>query len=333
MRVRFCGPAMTRSMASSRVWSSMNFLLVRAVSSAASLRTLARSAPVKPGVRRATASRSTSGAIGLPCEWTWRIRLRPEHVRGVDGDLAVEAAGTQQGRVEDVGAVGRGDEDDVGLDVEAVHLDEQLVQRLLALVVTAAEAGATVPADGVDLVDEDDGRRVGLGLLEEVAHAGRTDTDEHLDEVGTGDRVERHARLTGDGAREQGLAGTGLAVEQHALGDLGADREELGRLLEELLDLVELLDRLVAPGDVGEGDLRGVLGRELGAGLAELHDPGAAALHLAHEEPEQAEHDDDRDEADQHRAEPVGLVDLVGVAVRRHVGVERRDDVRAAGVT
>ena len=42
--------------------------------------------------------------------------------------------------------------------VEAVHLDEQLVERLLALVVAAAEAGAAVAADGVDLVDEDDRR-------------------------------------------------------------------------------------------------------------------------------------------------------------------------------
>jgi hypothetical protein len=35
--------------------------------------------------------------------------------------------------------------------------------------------------------------RVGLGLLEQVAHAGGADADEHLDEVGAGDRVERHA--------------------------------------------------------------------------------------------------------------------------------------------
>ena len=55
--------------------------------------------------------------------------------------------------------------------VEAVHLDEQLVERLLALVVTAAEPGAAVTADGVDLVDEDDRGRRGLRLLEEVADA------------------------------------------------------------------------------------------------------------------------------------------------------------------
>jgi hypothetical protein len=74
----------------------------------------------------------------------------------VDDDLAVEAARAQQRRVEDVGPVGGGDQDDVVLHLEAVHLDEQLVERLLALVVAAAEAGAAVAADGVDLVHEDD---------------------------------------------------------------------------------------------------------------------------------------------------------------------------------
>ena len=80
-------------------------------------------------------------------------------VGGVDLDLAVEAARAQQRRVEHVGPVGRGDQDDAAADVEAVHLDEQLVEGLLALVVAAAHAGAAVATDGVDLVDEDDGRR------------------------------------------------------------------------------------------------------------------------------------------------------------------------------
>jgi hypothetical protein len=44
--------------------------------------------------------------------------------------------------------------------------------------VPAAEPRATVPADRVDLVDEDDGRCVRLGLLEEVADPGGADTDE-----------------------------------------------------------------------------------------------------------------------------------------------------------
>ena len=100
-----------------------------------------------------------------------------------------------------------------------------------------------------------------LGLLEQVAHPGGADADEHLDEVRAGDREERHAGLAGDGAGQQRLAGAGRAVEQHALGDLGAERLVPRRVLQEVLDLVELLDRLVDAGHVGERGLRHVLGR------------------------------------------------------------------------
>src|SRR5204862_7133132 len=100
-----------------------------------------------------------------------------------DDDLTVEATGAQERRVEDVRPVRCGDEDDVVLHLEAVHLDEQLVERLLALVVAAAEPGPSMPADRVDLVHEDDARSGLLGLLEEVADARGADAAEHLDEV------------------------------------------------------------------------------------------------------------------------------------------------------
>src|ERR1700724_2730032 len=61
----------------------------------------------------------------------------------------------QQRRVEHVRPVGGGNQNDAFIGLEAIHLDEQLVQRLLAFVVAAAKASATVAADGVDLIDED----------------------------------------------------------------------------------------------------------------------------------------------------------------------------------
>src|SRR6185295_13040094 len=67
-------------------------------------------------------------------------------------DLPVEAAGPQQRGIEDVGPVGGGDQDDTLAVPEPVHLDQQLVQGLLAFVVAAAEAGAALAADRVDLV-------------------------------------------------------------------------------------------------------------------------------------------------------------------------------------
>ena len=156
-------------------------------------------------------------------------------------DLAVEAAGAQQRGVEDVGTVGRRHHHDALGGLEAVHLGEHLVERLLALVVTAAEPGAALAADRVDLVDEDDRGRLLARGLEQVAHARRADADEHLHEVGAGDRDERHARLAGDRARDERLAGSGRADEQHALRDAGADVLELRRVLQEVDDLGDLL--------------------------------------------------------------------------------------------
>ena len=261
----------------------------------------ARSAPVKPGVPAASVSRSTRVVDRLALRVHLEDLAAAVAVGAVDDDLAVEAPGPQERRVEDVGAVGGGDEDDVVLHLEAVHLDEELVQRLLALVVAAAEAGAAVAADGVDLVHEDDAGAGLLGLLEEVAHARGADADEHLDEVGARDGEERHAGLAGDRAREQRLTGAGRPVEQHALGDARAERLELLRVLEELLDLVQLLDRLVHAGHVLEGDLRRVGRHPLRAALPEAHHLRAAALHLVHEEDPEGEEEDERQQVREDR--------------------------------
>ena len=73
---------------------------------AASLSRLARSAPVKPGVRLASTSRSALVASGLPWACTARILLAPGQIGAVHDDLAVEPTGPEQGRVENVGTVG-----------------------------------------------------------------------------------------------------------------------------------------------------------------------------------------------------------------------------------
>src|SRR5690606_2476773 len=99
-------------------------------------------------------------------------RLPSVDVGCVDDDLTIEAARAEQGRVEDVGTVRRRHHDHPGVALEAVELDQELVQGLLPLVVAATEAGATVTPDGVDLVDEDNGRCALLGLLEEVTDTG-----------------------------------------------------------------------------------------------------------------------------------------------------------------
>ena len=144
---------------------------LRVADSAASLTRLARSAPEKPGVFWATRLQVDVGGERLALGVHAEDGLARRQLGPVDEDPPIEAARPQQRRVEHVRAVGRGDDDDQIGPVEAVHLREQLVQRLLALVVAAAEAGAARAADGVDLVDEHDGGRALLGLLEQIAHA------------------------------------------------------------------------------------------------------------------------------------------------------------------
>ena len=209
--------------------------------------------------------------------------LAAAHVGQRHHHLAVEAARAQQRRIEHVGPVGRGDDDDALVALEAVHLDQQLIQGLLALVVTAAQTRAAVPADGIDLIDEDDARGVLLGLLEHVAHARGAHADEHLDEVRARDGEERHLGLAGDGAREQRLAGARRADHQHALGDLAAELLELAGILQEVDDLDDLLLGLIHAGHIGEGHVDLILPEQARPALAEGHGAAAAgrALHLA----------------------------------------------------
>ena len=243
--------------------------------------------------------------------------------------------GRSSAGIEHVGTVGRGDEDDAFVRLEAVHLDEQLVQRLLALVVAAAEAGAAMAADRVDLVDEDDAGGVLLALLEQVADARGADADEHLDEVGAADREERDVGFARDGAREQRLAGAGRAHEQHALGNAAAELLELLRFLEELDDLLELFLRFVDAGDVLERHLLLRAGGELRAALAERERLVPAALHLPHDEDPEADHQQDGRPRIEQRGPGTGgfglggdldvlVVELVAepLVLRRRVGAE-----------
>ena len=72
-------------------------------------------------------------------------------------------------------------------------------------------------ADGVDLVDEDDRRRVLAGLVEQAPDARGAEAGEHLDEARRRLREELRAGLVGHGLGQQRLARAGRAVQQDAL--------------------------------------------------------------------------------------------------------------------
>jgi hypothetical protein len=175
-----------------------------------------------------------------------------------DEDLAVEAARAQQRRVELLEQVGRGDDHEVVGRLEAVHLDQQLVERLLALGVVVR---AALTADRVDLVDEDDRRALLARHREQPADARGPEAGEHLDEGGGRLREEVRARLVRHGLGQQRLARPGRAVEQDAARDLRPELPEALGVAHELDDLLQLGLGLVAAGDLVPAD------RPLGGGL------------------------------------------------------------------
>ena len=75
----------------------------------------------------------------------------------VDIDLSVKTTGAQQRLIQNICAVGCGQNDDAAIRSESVHFGQQLVKCILTLVVASkVDALATSTTNSVDLVDKDD---------------------------------------------------------------------------------------------------------------------------------------------------------------------------------
>ena len=83
----------------------------------------------------------------------------------IDIDLTVKSARTEKGVIENVCTVGGRHDDDPFVGLKAVHLHEDLVQGLLAFIVSATEPRTALTSHRIDLIDEDD---TGLVLLREI---------------------------------------------------------------------------------------------------------------------------------------------------------------------
>ena len=232
----------------------------------------------------------------------------------VDDDAAVKAARAQQRLIEDLRPVRRSKDHDALARIKAVDLGQQLVERLLTLVV-AAEFGVSRAADGVDLINKDDGRGNLRRLLEQIAHAACADADEHFHEIGAGNGEERNACLARDGLGQKRLAGARRADQQCTLGELCADGGIFLRVMQEIDDLDKRFLGLVLSGNVRKRDAGGLFHIDLGLALADTADAAAHALrHAAHEKAEQGVHDDDRQQpCDDKGHDGAGLLDDLGV--------------------
>ena len=231
-------------------------------------------------------------------------RLTTADVRKSHVNLPVEAAGTQQRIVENIRAVRRRHNDDAVVVPETVHLHEELVQRLLALVMTAAEAAASLPSDRIDLVDEDDRRRDLLCLFKQITDTSRADADIELNKIGAGDREKLNACLPGNGFCEERFTGARRADEQHALGDARTHFRILLGILEEMDDFSQFFLFLVAAGHIVKRGLFLFVTAELRAGFTEPGNAAGAALHPIHRDRPDDDENDHYDQIGQERCPP-----------------------------
>src|SRR5262249_10098138 len=216
-------------------------------------------------------------------------------VGAVDYHLTVEPSGTQQGRIKHLRAIGGGEQDHARARIKAVELGEQLVERLLLLVIAAERAGYAAAPQRVELIDEDDTGRRSPRLLEKVADPRGPDADEHLDKLRAGYREKGYSRLAGDRARQQRLSGAWRPDQQHALGDARAKAPERFRAAQEGHALLELVFRLSDASDVPKCPLGVGFNITLGARFSDRHQT-AETLPLCHAadavSPDQVEEED-----------------------------------------
>ena len=200
----------------------------------------------------------------------------------LNGHAPVESSRPGQGRIQGFRPVGGCQDHNAQILFKAVHLRQQLVQGLLSFIIAAEIAGVTLFADGVDLINKYDTGRFLLGLAEEVPYLGGTHTDEHLNEFRAGHGEERHIGFTGHGLGQHGLAGSGRAHQQNALGHGGADFLIFAGIMQIFYDLLQVFLGFLFSGHVRETDsLRG-FDIHLGVAPAHAEHHGIGTAHLVH---------------------------------------------------
>mmetsp|Transcript_72452 Transcript_72452/g.156661 ORF Transcript_72452/g.156661 Transcript_72452/m.156661 type:complete len:454 (+) Transcript_72452:1318-2679(+) len=169
-------------------------------------------------------------------------------VGNADVQLAVEAAEAAEGRIDGVRPVRRTDDDRLTAALHAIHEREHLGHHAL---LHLAVGLVTLRRDRIDLVDEDDRRRVLLGLLEGAAQV-RLGLASHLGhDLRAVDEEEEGTRLVRHSACDERLAAARGPVQKHAAGGLHAQRLEESRMAQGQLDhLADLGHGLLAAANV-----------------------------------------------------------------------------------
>ena len=229
----------------------------------------------------------------------------------IEHHLAIKTPWTQQRRVKHIGPVGGSDDHHVGLLIKAIQLYQQLVERLLALIIAPRARIVALAANRVDFIDKDDTWRVLFGLLKKVAHSRRADAHEHLDKLRTADAVESDVRFTSHRARNERFACARRAHQQYAFGNTRPHRDKTRRKFQKFNNFLELHFRLLHTCHILKEDrwVRFLEAPGLGAPKRARLPAHAASFE---EEEQHASHEGKKDHIHQH-LRPLALLSIVNI--------------------
>mmetsp|Transcript_33468 Transcript_33468/g.109658 ORF Transcript_33468/g.109658 Transcript_33468/m.109658 type:complete len:464 (+) Transcript_33468:258-1649(+) len=198
-----------------------------------------------------------------------------------DVDELVKTARSEQRLVQELGTVGRTDEEDVLLHTDAIDLRQQLVHHTIAST-TGASARATSCTNGVQLVEEQHARCRSASLVEDLTHIRLGLTEPHRQKLGALDAHKVRRALARHCLGEQCLATTRWAIEQHTSRWLHAELLEFLGVVNRVQDhLLQGALRLFQATNVVPLDVRHLDdGLAQGRGIALAH--GAFEVILRH---------------------------------------------------
>mmetsp|Transcript_25046 Transcript_25046/g.79035 ORF Transcript_25046/g.79035 Transcript_25046/m.79035 type:complete len:206 (+) Transcript_25046:707-1324(+) len=172
-------------------------------------------------------------------------------IRGRKLDFPIDPAGANERRVERLNLVGRHDDLDVHMRIEAIKLVEEFEHCPLDLALSARRRVVPFGAHCINFVDEDNRRRLLLGHTEELAHELGPVAEVFLNELRAGDSQKSGGSLVRDRLGQERLARTRLAIQDDALGRADANVLIQLRMSErQLHSLLDLLDLGLEPSDV-----------------------------------------------------------------------------------
>ena len=135
----------------------------------------------------------------------------------------------------------------------------------------AAESRASLPADSIDFVNENNSGGAALCGVEKITHTACTDADVKFDEFGTADGEEGDFGFTGNRFCKQCFACARRADKKHTFGNSCTHFGESFRIAQKIDNLAQLLFFFIGSGNIFKRDIVSEFIRRLCAALAEIH--------------------------------------------------------------